>query len=72
MEKNKLDYLINYLLSERQDIKNIKIPENEQDKFNLYRSLVNIRPAATADESFLKAEEDFLTKLTAEKGITDI
>ena len=69
---NKLDYLINYLLSERQDIKNIKIPEDEQDKFNLYRSLVNIRPAATADESFLKAEDDFLTKLTAEKGITDI
>ena len=72
MEKNKLDYLINYLLSERQDIKNIKIPENEQDKFNLYRSLVNIRPAAIADSSFLKAEDDFLTELTAEKGITDI
>ncbi len=72
MEKNKLDYLINYLLSERQDIKNIKIPENEQDKFNLYRSLVNIRPAATADDSFLKTEDDFLTELTAEKGITDL
>ena len=69
---NKLDFLINYLLSERQDIANIKIPESEQDKFKLYRSLVNIRPAATADSSFLEAEDGFLKELTAQKGVTDI
>ena len=40
----KLDYLINYLLSERNDVDGIEIPETEQDKFKLYRSLVNIRP----------------------------
>ena len=50
---NKLDFLINYLLSERKDIEQIKIPETEQEKFNLYRSLVNIRPAVLADDSFL-------------------
>ncbi len=69
---NKLDYLIKYLLSERQDIKTITIPESEQDKFNLYRSLVNIRPAAIADVGFLETEDSFLKKITAQKGITDI
>ena len=69
---NKLDYLINYLLSERQDIKTITIPESEQDKFNLYRSLVNIRPAAIADVGFLETEDSFLKELTEQKGVTDI
>lgn len=69
---NRLDYLIDYLLSERNDLGNITIPNNEQDKFRLYRSLVNIRPAWQADESFLQAEDKYLTELTESKGITDI
>jgi O-acetyl-ADP-ribose deacetylase (regulator of RNase III) len=69
---SKLDNLIDYLLSERNDLGNITIPDNEQDKFRLYRSLVNIRPAWAADDSFLQAEDEYLTSLTASKGITDI
>ena len=69
---NRLDNLINYLLSERNDLGNITIPEAEQDKFRLYRSLVNIRPARAADESFLQAEDEYLTSLTKGKGVTDI
>ena len=69
---NRLDNLINYLLSERNDLGNIAIPEIEQDKFRLYRSLVNIRPAWEADESFLQAEDEYLTSMTESKGITDI
>ena len=69
---SKLDFLTNYLLSERNDIGRIKIPEDENDKFRLYRSLVNIRPAVKANEDFLKAEDEFLTELTKSRGITDI
>ncbi len=71
MEK-KLDFLISYLLSERKDIGIIEISENADDKFRLYRSLVNIRPAVKADESFLQTEDEYLTSLTKNKGITDI
>ena len=53
----KLDLLINYLLSERNDVDGIEIPNNDADKFRLYRSLVNIRPAVKADEDFLQAED---------------
>lgn len=72
MNGKRLDFLINYLLSERNDIADIEIPENESDKFNIYRSLVNIRPAAKADEAFLQAEDEYLTAAAEEKGITDI
>lgn len=68
----KLDFLINYLLSERNDVDGIEIPNNDTDKFRLYRSLVNIRPAVKADEDFLQAEDEYLTALTESKGITDI
>ncbi|MBD5383498.1 MAG: protein-ADP-ribose hydrolase [Ruminococcaceae bacterium] len=72
MANEKLRYLVNYLLSERDDCEKIKMPENEEDMFGLYRSLVNIRPAVKADDEFLKAEDEYLSELTAEKGITDI
>lgn len=68
----KLDLLINYLLSERNDVDGIEIPNNDTDKFRLYRSLVNIRPAVKADEDYLQAEDEYLTALTESKGITDI
>jgi len=69
---SKAEYLINYLLSERDDLGRIEMPKTEQGKFKLYRSLVNIRPAVKADESFLQAEDEYLTALTESKGITDI
>ena len=68
----KLDLLINYLLSERNDVDGIEIPNNDTDKFRLYRSLVNIRPAVKAEEGYLQAEDEYLTALTESKGITDI
>ena len=71
-QSEKLLFLIKYLLSERSDLGKISIPDNESEQFRLYRSLVNIRPAIKADDDFLKAEDEFLTNLIAEKGITDI
>jgi O-acetyl-ADP-ribose deacetylase (regulator of RNase III) len=69
---NKLDFLIKYLLDERNDLGNIAIPDSTEDKFRLYRSLVNIRPAWQTDENFLHTEDEYLTSLTECKGITDI
>ena len=71
-QSEKLLFLIKYLLSERSDLGKISIPDNESEQFKLYRSLVNIRPAIKADDDFLKAENEFLTDLIAEKGVTDI
>lgn len=72
MANEKLLYLINYLLSERSDMENVIIPDSEKEQFQLYRSLVNIRPAVQADEEFLRVEDEFLKELALSKGITDI
>ena len=72
MANKKLNNLIAYLLSERPEWNNLTIPAKESEQFHLYRSLVNIRPAEKASAEYLKAEDEFLQKLMAQKGITDI
>lgn len=72
MANEKLNNLIAYLLSERPEWNGLTIPAKESEQFRLYRSLVNIRPARKASAEYLKAEDKFLQKLTAQKGITDI
>lgn len=73
MTKNeKLLYLIKYLISEDSRYKNIHIPEGEKDRFDLFRSLVNVRPPQPASEEFLQVQNEFLREEISAKGITDI
>ena len=72
MANEKLNDLIAYLLSENPEWNDLAIPTDELEQFRLYRSLVNIRPAEKASAEYLKSEDEFLQKLTAQKGITDI
>lgn len=48
------------------------MPTDEKEQFQLYRSLVNVRPAMKISAEYLKSEDKLLQKLTAQKGITDI
>lgn len=72
MENEKLKYLTAYLLSEHSEWNDLVFPTNESEQFHLYRSLVNIRPAGKASAEYLKAEDEFLRGLTAQKGITSV
>lgn len=65
-------FLIEYLLNENSGYSGITIPKSEQEQFRLYRSLVNIRPAAPVSQDYINAENQFLQNLTKQKGITDI
>lgn len=58
----KLDFLINYLLNENNEIKISKLPSKLQDKRNLWRSLCNIRKAETISEEYLSVEKDYLSE----------
>ena len=71
MNREKLKTLITYLLAERGEKQELSRIGSDAELFRLYRSLVNIRPAAPAEESYLLTEDSFLTELTEEKGITD-
>lgn len=71
-KREKLLYLIKYLLSEDNRYKNISIPESEKERFRLFRLLVNIRPPKSVSEKFLNVQDDFLQSEIAERGISDV
>ncbi|MDE5883658.1 MAG: protein-ADP-ribose hydrolase [Oscillospiraceae bacterium] len=65
-------FLIEYLLNENPRYGGINIPESEQEQFQLYRSLVNIRSAVPVSQEYLNMENQFLQNMTEQKGVTDI
>lgn len=65
----RVDYLINYLLSENPNIKVNRQVTSPQDKFNLYRSLCNIRKAMPISEEFLNEEKLYLNEINQKKNI---
>lgn len=67
----KLLYLIKYLLSENSDYKNIAIPEGAEERFKLFRSLVNMRSPKPISEEFLAVQDEFLREKIAEKGVVN-
>jgi O-acetyl-ADP-ribose deacetylase (regulator of RNase III) len=72
MYDEKLTYLINYLLAENPQYKNMPIPTDESKQFRLFRSLVNVRPAMPISSDFLHVQDEFLQSEIARNGITGI
>jgi len=70
--KEKRLYLINYLLSEQPQYKDMAIPQSEFEQRRLLRSLMNVRHPKEIDDKFLKVQDDYLQNVTANKGITEI
>ncbi len=66
------EFLIRSLLQEREEYKNIVIPENEDKQRYLLRGLLNIRPAHEVTAAFLDVQNEYLREEIAEKGITDV
>lgn len=71
-QNERLLFLIKYLLSENPQFQNIEIPANQTEQFQLFRSLVNIRPPNPISEDFLRVQDEYLQEESARKGITDI
>ena len=64
-QTERLDFMIRELMPEAD------IPHLFEQKWRLFRSLVNMRPAGAVSEEFLQVQNDFLQKAIKEKGITD-
>lgn len=71
-QNERLLQMIDYLLIENSAIRNMIISDNEAEQFNLFRSLVNIRPPKPASKEFLTLQDEYLKEKIANKGITDI
>ena len=63
-----LEFLITYLLNERNETLDLK-KLSQEDKKNLFRSLCNIREPKEIKAEFLKIQDIYLQKEISQKGI---
>lgn len=71
-QNEKLLFLVKYLLSENSRYQNMRIPVDKTEQFQLFRSLVNIRPPKSVSEEFLQIQDEYLQEEIIRKGITNI
>lgn len=71
-QKERREYLIEYLLKEDNKISRQKMPNDKQGQENLLRSLMNVRLPQPISEEFLKVQDEYLKERNQERGITDI
>ncbi|MBQ6562538.1 MAG: macro domain-containing protein, partial [Clostridia bacterium] len=64
-------WLIQTLLNEMPQYKDTPIPQLPGRRWQMLRSLMNIRPPMPASGEFLKVQDLFLRQMTGEKGIVD-
>ncbi|WP_066874899.1 protein-ADP-ribose hydrolase [Clostridium mediterraneense] len=67
-----LDFLISELCSEKEEYKNLLIPEDKDGKRALLRSLMNVREARKVSKEFLEVQDRFLKEESIKKGIVKL
>ena len=68
----KRQFLIQSLLKEQPQYRDMGIPADTNSQRQLLRGLMNIRAPRRADVAFLKTQDEYLQDETAAKGITDV
>ena len=69
-QSERLDKLINWLLSEREEYGSIAVPASTLDKRRLLRALMNVRPPAPVSAEFLAVQDEYLQERLRERGVT--
>lgn len=65
-------FLIESLLSERPEYREMGVPADEAGQRQLLRGLMNIRAPQETGADFLRMQDEYLREATAGKGITDV
>ena len=65
-------FLIQSLLKEKPEYRNISIPDSANAQRQLLRALMNIRMPAPINRDFLDVQDEYLQAEIAAKGITDV
>lgn len=69
-QNERLDYLLRYLLAERKEYADIRMPDDLSEKRRLLRSLMNVRPPVPASAEFLAVQDAYLQARLSERGVT--
>ena len=72
MQEERRLFLIQSLLRENTEYRNLRIPKDAAEQRGLLRGLLNIRAPKQVDAEFLRVQDAYLQEETARKGITDI
>ena len=70
--REKRQFLIQALLKERPEYRDMRIPTEPESQRQLLRGLMNIRAPQRMDAEVLKTQDEYLQAETAAKGITDL
>lgn len=71
-QKERLMFLINYLLNENSELQSMDIPTQGTERKRLLRSLMNIRPPKTISEEFLEVQDAYLQEECRRKGVVSL
>lgn len=74
-QQERLRYLIEYLKGEDKELRNLKIPREDEEQKKLLRSLMNIRPPKPISGEFLKIQDTYLQEEQKKKktvALTDL
>lgn len=71
-QSERLNQLIRWLLSEREEYRSIVVPLEMADKRRLLRALMNVRPPAPVSEEFLSVQDEYLQERLRECGVTSL
>jgi O-acetyl-ADP-ribose deacetylase (regulator of RNase III) len=71
-QKERLDYLVNKFIEDSVQYKNMEVPNSDDEKRVVLRSLMNIRMPADMDEEVLKVQDDYLRERVREKGLVTL
>lgn len=64
-------YLIQELLREQPQYRDMEVPQYAQEQHRLLRSLLNLRPPMTVSRAFLEIQDAYLSEVRGQKGFTD-
>lgn len=59
-QNERREYLIKYLLKERNQYANMEVPATEDEKKQLLRALFNVRMPKEASEKFIRIQDEYL------------
>ena len=71
-QSQRREFLIHYLLQERQEHTGVSLPTGEEKQRRLLRSLMNQRPPAPIEGEFLRVQDDYLRERLEERGVTKL
>ncbi len=70
-QKERAAWLIKYLEQEMPEYGSREVPDDDQEAFDLFRALCNVRMPGTVSNEFLDIQDAYLKEETQKKGITD-